>query len=342
MHVLAVLAFVMVQTPDLSEFSTLPADPAPEALTRDSHYWVGNEHRLDLFANDVVGKKGVHIGVGAEQNWLLCGWSLCDVLVLMDFDEAITDLHRVYIAAFATAATKEEFLALWLDKKRTGLRAAVKARYEGTLRTQALAALDVARWSIERRFEALRTQLAAKGLTTFFTDDAAYAHLRGLVQRGRVFTVRGDLTANRTVAAIGAATKKAGLVVSTLYLSNAEQYFRYDADFRRNIESLPFDTQSVVLRTHGWNTLRYAKDGNSYHYGIQSGLSFQAFVAERAVTSSKDVLLWAPEYTEKGCSRQTSQAPLEAKAAYEAARAAKVSGTKRATPRAAHSDASNQ
>ena len=326
MSLFALVAFVALQSPDLSGFASLPADPAPAALTRDSHYWIGNEDRLDLFHEDIKGKGGVHIGVGAEQNWLLCGWSRCDVIVLMDFDEAITDLHRVYFAAFATAATKEEFLALWLDKKRTGLRAALKARYTGKELKGALAALDVARWNVERRLTALRTQLiTGKGLPTYFSDDGDYAHVRNVVVSGRAFTVRGDLTAHQTVQAIGAAAKKAGLVVRSLYLSNAEQYFGYGPQFRSNVAALPFDEQSVVLRTHGWNTLRYAKDGNSYHYGIQSGPSFLAFAAEPAVTSSKQSMLWAPEYKEKGCSKQTSTAPLEAKAAYEA--------TKKAAPK---------
>ena len=325
----AVVAFVAFQSPDLSGFRSLPADPAPAALTRDSHYWIGNEHRLDIFQDDVKGKGGVHVGVGAEQNWLLCGWSRCDVIVLMDFDEAITDLHRVYFAAFSTATTKEEFVALWLDKKRTGLRAALKARYAGRELKGALVALDVARWNVERRFAALRTQLVDNGLSTYFSDDADYAHVRNVVVSGRAFTVRGDLTAEKTVQAIGAATKKAGLVVRSLYLSNAEQYFGYGSQFRKNVAVLPFDAQSVVLRTHGWNTLRYARDGNSYHYGIQSGPSFAAFAAEAAVTSSKQAMLWAPEHKEKGCSKQTSTAPLEAKALYETKKPATKASTKK-------------
>jgi hypothetical protein len=324
MSVLATLAFLVLQSPDTSGFATLPADPAPPALTRDSHYWVGNEHRLDLFVDDVKGKGGVHVGVGAEQNWLLCGWSRCEVLVLMDFDESIPDLHRVYIAAFATAATKEAFVALWLDKRRVGLREAVKARYAGTERARALAALDVARWSVERRFAALKNQLVDRGHTTFLSDDGDYAHLRGLVLGGRVFTVRGDLTARGTLRAIAAATTKAGLVIRSLYLSNAEQYFRYDATFRTNVAALPFDARSVVLRTHGWNTLRYAKDGNSYHYGIQTGASFRAFAAEPAVTSSRESMLWGTEHRERGCTRQTSEAPLDAKAAFAASRPAQT------------------
>jgi len=318
-----VLAILATQAPDLSGFAALAPDPSPAEITRGSHYWIGNEHRLDLFFPEVKGKGGVHVGVGAEQNWLMCGWSRCEAIVLMDFDQSIVDLHRVYFAAFATAETKEQFLALWLDKKRTGLRAALKARYQGAELKGALAALDVARWNVERRFGALKTQLVDKGIPTYFSNDGDYAHVRSVVVAGRAFAVRGDLTANRAMQSIGAAVTRAGMTVQTWYLSNAEQYFSYDKQTRANYLGLPFTETSVVLRTHGWNSLRYAKDGNSYHYGIQTGPSLQAFLREPAVTSSRQILQWAALHGEKGCSLQASTAPLAAKATFEASRPAK-------------------
>lgn len=320
---LVVLAVLASQAPDLSGFSALVPDPPPEEITRGSHYWIGNEHRLDLFFPEVKGKGGVHVGVGAEQNWLLCGWSRCQAIVLMDFDQSIVDLQRVYFAAFATAETKEQFMALWLDKKRTGLRAAIKARYQGAEQKGALAALDVARWNVERRFGALKTQLVDKGIPTYFSDDGDYAHVRSVVVGGRAFAVRGDLTANRAMQSIGAAVVKAGLTVQTWYLSNAEQYFSYDKQTRANYLALPLTETTVVLRTHGWNSLRYAKGGNDYHYGIQTGTSLQAFLREPAVTSSRQILQWAPMHGEKGCSLQASTDPMAAKATFEASRPAK-------------------
>lgn len=322
-----------LQGPDLSGFATLTRDPPPAEITRGAHYWIGNEDRLDLFHAAVKDKGGVHMGVGAEQNYLLCGWSRCEVIVLMDFDQSIVDLHRVYFAAFQTAATKEEFMALWLDKRRTGLRAAIKERYTGAELKGALAALDVARWNVERRFRVLETQMGTAGLSTFFTDDADYAHVRGVVTGGRAFAVRGDLTAKGAVLSIAAATEKAGMKVRSLYLSNAEQYFGYKKQVRDNYLALPMDEASVVVRTHGWNTLRYAKNGNQYHYGIQSGPSLKAFMADALVTSSRNILQWAPQHLEKGCSLQTSTNPAEAKASYEAERKhKKTAPTKKAPP----------
>lgn len=307
---------VLAAAPDLSGFAAIPRDPPPVETTRGQHYWIGNEDRLDLFYGEIKGKSGIHMGVGAEQNWLLCGWSRCDVLVLMDFDQAIVDLHRVYIAAFATAPTPAAFMELWLDKKRTGLRAAVTARYSGADRAGALHALDVARWSVERRFAKLDKQMQAHTLSTFFSNDDDYRHLRQLVLDGRVFAVRGDLTAKQTVLAIASAAKQAALPVRTLYLSNAEQYFNYSSQTRKNLTSLPLDASAVVLRTHGSRALGYVKDGNSYHYGVQTGPSFQALLQSPLVTSSHQLLQWAESNGEKGWSRQTSTDAEAARAAW--------------------------
>lgn len=315
---LLLLAVVAADGPDLSGFQKLPADPPPAEITRGAHYWIGNEDRMDIFADDVKDKGGVHVGVGAEQNWLLVGWSKPQVAVMMDFDQSIVDLQRVYFVAFNKATTKEEFKALWLDKTRQGLRDGVKAAYEGVDRQGALAALDVARWSIERRFQKLETQMAAKGLPWFLVDDAQYKACRDLVVGGRAFAVRGDLTAAKTMQAIGAAANTAGLKVRTLYLSNAEQYFMYKKQVRANYKALPFDDQSVVLRTHGWRSLKWAQDGNSYHYGVQSGPSFHAFVDSPLIWDARQILLWAPEDGEKGVSKQTSTDVAAAKADYEA------------------------
>lgn len=323
--------------PGLEAFGALPADPEPEEITRGQHYWIGNEDRLDIFHEAIAQKGGIHLGVGAEQNYILCGWSRCEVLVLMDFDQAIVDLHRVYRLAFQAAATKEDFKAIWLDKNRRVLRAAIRSELKGKERIGAQKALDVARWSIERRFAKLETQMAAHKLPFFLDDDDTYAWLRALVMEGKVFAVRGDLTAKRTVQAIGAAATASKKTFGSIYLSNAEQYFQYKQQTRSNFQSLPMAANSVVLRTHGWNTLRYAKGGNSYHYGVQTGPSFTALAGDKTVWSSRQILQWATPGAEKGTSTMDATDGAVAKEAFKAREkerlaARKAKGTKSTKP----------
>ena len=100
------------QSGSLSLFQSLPRDPAPEEITRNQHYWISNEQRLDLFHDPIKDLGGVYVGVGSDQNYLHAGWAKTEVLVLMDFDQKIVDLHGVYRVAFLHASTKEQFTKL--------------------------------------------------------------------------------------------------------------------------------------------------------------------------------------------------------------------------------------
>lgn len=317
---LLVLAAVAAEI-DLSAFSTLPPDPPPTEITRGSHYWIGNEDRLDVFYETLKNRGGVHVGVGAEQNWIFIGWSKPQAAVLMDFDQAIVDLQRVYLIAFEAAVTKEDFRKLWFDKSRKGLRAGILAKYPGkqnaVFRAGALHALDVARWSIERRLLKLEAFFQSKGIPWFLTDDESYAACRTIVLAGHASAVRGDLTAQNTMRAIGAAAHHAGLPVRSLYLSNAEQYFKYSKQVRANFLSLPVDENSVVVRTNGSKQLSFLKGGGHYHYQVQSGPSFLAFLQDAGIQDVRQILAWAPEEGEHGFSRLTSVDVTAARTQFE-------------------------
>jgi hypothetical protein len=311
---------------DLSAFASLPADPHPAQIIRGVHYWIGNEDRIDVFAPSLRalrGQGGVHVGVGAEQNWVFAGWSRPDVIVLMDFDQAIVDLHHVYLAAFALASSRHEFRALFVDEGAAALRAAVVQRLPaGAARDGALEALAIARPRIVRRIGRLVAHLPARRVSSFLTDDDDYAFVRGLVVAGRVFVVRGDLTGPGTMKAIASACRTAGLAVTSLYMSNAEQYFDYARRTRDNLSGLPWAADGLVMRTHGDITLDAADDTpplaaveadleflparkpkDRFHYNVQTGPSLRAFLAEPRIHSALEVLRFAPATAVQGVSR---------------------------------------
>ena len=47
-------------------FSAIEPDPHPEKLTRDSHYWVSDEQRHDLFRESITNLGGIFIGLGTD------------------------------------------------------------------------------------------------------------------------------------------------------------------------------------------------------------------------------------------------------------------------------------
>ena len=58
----------------------------------------------------------------------------------------------------------------------------------------------------------------------------------------------------RTMQGLGKAARKHGIVVRTLYLSNAEEYVTRHGrtNFNANMMGLPYDARSVTLRTLPW------------------------------------------------------------------------------------------
>lgn len=265
-------------------FAALREDPPPPQIVRSSHYWISNEYRHDLVratlaGPDGAGVGGILLGVGTDQNYLMAAWARSEVLVLMDFDTAIPRLHRVYGQAFKTAATPEAFLAFWGDDQVKANLAWIRATWgeekEGDRMAQAF---RTAQPLVRRRLTKTLRDYRKRGQSTFLDDPAQYRHLRDLWRAGRVFALRGDLTAEQTVVDIGAAARKAGLPVRVVYMSNAPQYFDFDARFRANMAALPMDERSWFVHTLTRGAYGYA-DG-FYHYNVQPGPNFQKWMAE--------------------------------------------------------------
>jgi hypothetical protein len=213
------------------------------------------------------------VGVATDQNYLLAAWARAELVVLMDFDDGVVDLHRAYGVIFRDAATPEEFLARWSAEREAEVEARLRAELPAPLAEAAAQAYRSARPLVARRLAAVDAQYRALDIPTFLSEQEQYEHVRTLWRNERVVAVRGDLTAAVAMTDIAAALHAAGLEVGVLYLSNAEQYFKYGAQFRRNIAGLPMAARGVVLRTHGWRQFEYVAD-EEYHYNVQSAPRF--------------------------------------------------------------------
>ncbi|MBL4634055.1 MAG: hypothetical protein JKY56_09285 [Kofleriaceae bacterium] len=283
-------ATAQAQNASLSLFETLPSDRPPDQITKNSHYWISNEMRLDLFHDSVKDRGGVYIGVGSDQNYLLAGWAKSEVLVLMDFDRKIVDLHRVYNVAFRAATNKAEFLELWEESSSKELQELIKQGYSDK-KTQkaALNAHRAARKYISTRFRKVIRLMKKSNLPSFLTDDSQYDYIRGLFLNDKVFMVAGDLTADVTVKAIAKAIEGANMHVGVLYLSNAEQYFSFRSGFSDNMLSLPSNKDSLVVRTNSWRYLSWV-EGTEYHYNVQPLDNFKLFLKAKTVRDSGRML----------------------------------------------------
>jgi len=258
---------------EIEALRAVPVDPPPASLARDTHYWVSNEMRHDVVRSSIEHKGGIYMGVGTDQCYLLAGWMRPDMMVLMDFDQAVIHLHNIYRLIFLAAETPERFSELWSFAGRKDLYGLIKAANPTPAKRRQLhLILEEARPKVAWRFKRMRDIYQPLGVPTFLDSPEQYAHLRALFTGDRVFAIRGDLTGKKAMRNLGKVFGENGRTVGLVYLSNAEQYFGYTENFRTNIRSLPLDANSTLFRTR--------PAGKDYVYILQPLENFRRWLEE--------------------------------------------------------------
>jgi len=266
-------------------------DPAAELggvteARKGQHYVTGNERTLEAFYPRILELGGAYVGVGSDQAYLMLGWARAELAWLIDYDPVVVDLHAVYHALFAAAATPEQFLALWHKDNKDQAIAAVQAAYPGALGLRHEALYRRYRVRVAKRLGQLQRTMQAAAVPTFLTDADEYAHVRGLIQAGRVRALLADLSRDGAIQQIGAAARTLDTTVRVLYLSNAEEYWeQLPPAFRTNLAALHVDERSVVLRT-----MLTWQSNQDYRYNAQPARNYQQWLANPAVQSIYDVV----------------------------------------------------
>lgn len=272
-------------------FASLPEDPKPDELIRNSHYWISNERNLQLWHEHVEDLGGAYLGVGTDQNYVLAGWAKSDLVVIVDFDAAIADLHQVYGLFFDVAETYEDFYQRWSPGREAEGLALIDERFaERPDLKQIRKAYKIARQLVWARLRIVRKAYEKLDIPTFVTDQAQYDHVRTLWRNGRVFALRGDFTADATMVALGKAMKDSGLSFNVIYLSNVEQYVDYTPEWRRNFLGLPVGDKGVVVRTLGWGGFGFVDEAEKYHYNVQPAPKFLAWLEQSRVKNLPTML----------------------------------------------------
>ncbi|MBK6575210.1 MAG: hypothetical protein IPG17_03205 [Sandaracinaceae bacterium] len=274
-----------------AHFEAMRPDPAPRAIIRSSHYYRTNELSHWVYRERVANVGGVMSGVGSDQLYLLAGWARPEILVPLDFDGEITATHRVVAAVFLAHATPEAFMAAFDEANVDALEALVRAHYASSPDVDSLA--RTARNAGRHLFESMRMirrRYTERGVPTYITDAAQYEFVRGLWAEGRVFPIRGDLTADLAMLDLALAARRANLPVRLLYVSNAETYFEFGPTYRRNIMAQPFDDRSVLLRTFHSN-LPHPDGEPNYHYSIESGPHAIRMMQRSSIDSVRTLLV---------------------------------------------------
>jgi len=277
--------------PPLSEaergiLAAIPEDPAPKNLVRGNHYLISNEDRPHLFHNVLADRRGALIGVGTDQLYVYAGWARSELIIPMDFDKTVVDLHQIYLLLFTKAPTPADFIQLWHKRNASKVQSWLDAHEPDPAARDRLGyAFKIGRQLVYARLKRMDARYRRSKTPTFASDQAQYDHLVALVRGGRIRPVRGDLTQKGCLLAIGQALTKLGHEMDFIYLSNAEQYFAFDDTYRANFFGLPVDDSSLVLRTSPLN-----RDG-LYRYQSQRTVDFQAWLRLPKITRIKQIRL---------------------------------------------------
>ncbi len=269
--------------------TTVRTDPPPEEITRGRHYVNSDERRHDLFHDAIANRGGMLIGVGAGQNYVLAGWVEPEAMVVVDFDQVIVDIHSLFDVVLRNTNTPKEFIAAWRHENRIRtlrwFRDAFPKRAEPKpMRELFIEYRDNLSWGFKQTLE----RMTAQGQRTYLDDQGQFDTVKRLVTEGRVLAIRGDFTGRRTLTDVAGLARKLDLEVSTLYLSNIEQYFAWrQGHYRANMLGLPLDDDTVVLRAYGVGE-EFAADHN-YRYYFQSGSNFHAWLRDPTMESVRSL-----------------------------------------------------
>ena len=258
---------------------------------------VSNEDRLDLLIPHLKGVKGAYIGVGSEQNLTLAAWADSEFIYLMDFTKIVVDSNKISILFLKEAETPEQFIFFWSKK---GRESAKKLLQEKLPEEKDLPKLyDKVSSFIQRRHSTNLKLSKIYNYPMFMTDQNLYSHIRKLAVEDKIFPVQGNLLGKETFYEIGTVLKKNNLNLGILYMSNAEEYFKYNDHFRNSINNLPSDPSSVVIRTISvrrdlfpWSPGSDYSTQIGFHYAVQKLDNFKKWMGlNRSNLSSLNILM---------------------------------------------------
>lgn len=281
--------------------------PVKRGLYAD-HYPTSNERRIDFFMKPIESIGGCYIGVGTDQNLSFIAKAKSEFAWLMDFDPVIVRVNKIHILFLQIAPTYSDFKNLWLRKNKKESYLLVVKHFEKEpdfeIIKQAWETAHQNYSGVTERLTEIEYMNKTFGLITFSNSPEEYSYIRNMAIEGRIQALNGDLMGTKSMASIASAAKQMNCPVRILYMSNAEEYFRYPENFRKNILGLPTDSKSLVIRTmtSGTKATFGYPDGEKYpdtypfHYNIQPidnlkiWMGFKAYISSVAMLQKRTTL----------------------------------------------------
>ncbi|MBI4705763.1 MAG: formylglycine-generating enzyme family protein [Deltaproteobacteria bacterium] len=260
---------------------------------RDPHsYLVSNEPRQQLWQPFIANLGGGYVGIGADQDYSLIAVARSSWAWIFDYDPAVVRLHYVLRAIVLRAPTPRDFLAALAPEHAKETRAWVQRSLDADIAGGRLP-------EAERPATDLVYQWVGGPLRIIYARSAApdpaaggfgwlrvpehYGYVRTMYEQGRICLRKGNLLTDRALPAIARAARRLGVVVRVLYTSNADDQWTLTRQYRDNLAALPFDRQSVVIRTI-YPRNKPGRKVAPWDYTVHDGLDLQRRVVHEGWT----------------------------------------------------------
>ncbi|MFN3604715.1 MAG: hypothetical protein ACK4UJ_08405 [Leptonema sp. (in: bacteria)] len=243
---------------------------------RAKYYLTTNERRLDVFYPFVKNLRGGYVGVGTDQNLILISWVKPDYAYLIDFDYIAVSINQLHLLFLSHSHNFIDFKSFWLKKnQKKGIELIQKTFLDEEEQKIFLKVYKMGLNVLPERFQELEILSKKFTLISYHNNQEDFEFLKNLIQKNRIQALLGDINGNVIFRKIGDASKKLCIPIRTIYLSNAEEYYRYPQSFRENIFNLSIDESSLIVRTVTSGALEFGfPEFEKYkeipfHYNIQ-------------------------------------------------------------------------
>lgn len=262
-------------------FSPLSAYQDPASEKAYAKYILPNEFHNSFQFDQMsasLSAKSVVISVGTIRSFNTAGVLRRDALIALDYAPAVVEFNRLLArmisdldyrtfvsellgrqVLFGETLQSEEFLRVAREAKADPSRVFFQTALGRQMHQQILASQGREafgnHWEIW--LDAMKSFAKSESTwkTAFFSDEAAFLHLKHLIKEGRFVSVQGSLSGENALQKIAKELKSMGAWVSELDLSNALEhvvaYERLDGTkkFLENLQSLPTKADTHVLMT---------------------------------------------------------------------------------------------
>ncbi len=262
------------------------AGPTDGGEPLPNHYVKSNERRHDTWFPYVTDLGGAFVGVGPDQCYTVAAAQSAELMFLLDIDHMVVDVHNNYevlIEASETPAQLHERFNATEQDASIALLEEAYADVDKRTRRLRLQTYRASRETIFRHLNHVIERHEGDTKTSWLSNPDYYNHIRTLFQNDRVRIMDGDLTGADTMTSVGVAATKLEVPVRVLYLSNAEEYYKYTKQYVANVAGLPGDAKSLVLRTIYNKEWEHAD--TLWNYQVQPLANYQEFLSGGSVRS---------------------------------------------------------